>query len=341
MTCHTQGQVVNEEWQRRKNPMHDYQPLDLSQFCNVGTKFIREGAEPLIGVQTWHGLPFMVGSAGPDPARCFIGFGDRAGAGEAVTIPVNAAARYVIFAHTLLESRVREGESIGHVVANYVLCFSDGQEEHVPIRERFEVALVPTWWGGMPFLAVPDDKNGLMPRYEGKWGEMGARQTETYQGWPHNNQGYYLWAWQNRDSLRVIESVRLEPTDRKFIVAAITLGFNDEAPFPRNAKREVKITLPQPEDEAKPFSLEVDVDRGVATFPLLCLKSPRTIFSWMTSKAGVRRRTKSLARHTSRLRPFPRRRSQLNRQARKSAGQTGERLRLREKSKRRACTWRS
>ena len=88
--------------------MHDYQPLDLSQFCNVGTKFIREGAEPLIGVQTWHGLPFMVGSASPDPARCFIGFGDRAGAGEAVTIRVDAAARYVIFAHALLESRVRE-----------------------------------------------------------------------------------------------------------------------------------------------------------------------------------------------------------------------------------------
>ncbi|HXD08632.1 MAG TPA: hypothetical protein VN653_01115, partial [Anaerolineales bacterium] len=37
--------------------------------------------------------------------------------------------------------------------------------------------------------------------------------------------------------------------------------------FPRNAKREVKITLPQPEDAAKPFSLEVEVDRGVATFP--------------------------------------------------------------------------
>ena len=96
------------------------------------------------------------------------------GAGASVTIPVGAAARYVIFAHALLESRVREGESIGHVVANYLFRFNDGQVEHVPIRERFEVALVPTWWGGLPFLALPDDKNGLMPRYEGKWAEMGA-----------------------------------------------------------------------------------------------------------------------------------------------------------------------
>ena len=141
--------------------MHDYQPLNLTQFCNVGTEFIREGAPPLIGSQTWHGLPFIVGSAKPDPARCFIGFGEHAGAGASVTIPVSAAARYVIFAHALLESRVREGESIGHVVANYLIRFSDGQVEHVPIRERFEVALVPTWWGGKPFLALPDDKDGF------------------------------------------------------------------------------------------------------------------------------------------------------------------------------------
>src|SRR5215216_1424705 len=173
--------------------MHDYQPLNLSQFCNAGMEFIREGAQPLIGSQTWHGLPFTVGSATPDPARCFIGFGSREEA--SVTIPIGAAARYVIFAHTLLESHVREGESIGHVVANYLFRLRDGQVERASIRERFEIALVPMWWGGMPFLAVPDDKNGLMPRYEGKWGEMGERQAETYQGWPHNNQGYYLWAW--------------------------------------------------------------------------------------------------------------------------------------------------
>ena len=85
---------------------------------------------------------------------------------------------------------------------------------------------------------------------------------------------FYLWAWENRDPNRVIESVTLEPADRKFVVAAITLGFNDEAPFPRSAKREVKITLPQPEDAGKPFNLEVEVDRGVATFPFPLPEKP-------------------------------------------------------------------
>ncbi|HMD79686.1 MAG TPA: hypothetical protein VKE92_00170, partial [Anaerolineales bacterium] len=243
-------------------PMHDYQPLDLAQFCNVGTEFIKEGARPFIGSQTWHGLPFTLGGTDPDATHCLIGF--PSGEEIDVTVPVSTTARYVIFAHALLESRVLEGENIGRVVANYDICFRDGQVERVPIRERFEVALVPTWWGGLPFLAVPDNKNGLMPRYEGKWGEMGERQTETFSGWPEN---FYLWAWENRDPGRVIESIRLESAGRKFVIAAITLGFNDEVPFPRNAKREVKIALPQPEDAGKPFNLEVDVDRGVATYP--------------------------------------------------------------------------
>ena len=108
--------------------MHDYEPLDLTPFCNVGTTFIREGAQPMIGNQTWHGLPFTVGSATSDPSRCLLGFCSTDDA--AITIPVGAAAHYVIFAHALLESRVRDGESIGHVVANYLFRFSDGQVEN-------------------------------------------------------------------------------------------------------------------------------------------------------------------------------------------------------------------
>ena len=175
--------------------MHDYQPLDLTQFCNVGTAFISGGSATF----DWQ----------PDVAWPTVHRGQRrrltrraassalaSREDASVTIPVGAAARYVIFAHALLESRVLEGESIGHVVANYLFRFSDGQVEHVPIRERFEVALVPTWWGGLPFLAVPDNKNGLMPRYEGKWGEMGERQSETFHGTAHS---FYLWAWENRD----------------------------------------------------------------------------------------------------------------------------------------------
>ncbi|MBI3910608.1 MAG: hypothetical protein HY320_06710, partial [Armatimonadetes bacterium] len=244
--------------------MQDYQPIDLRPFCNTGTAFIGENAHPPIGMQAFHGLPFVVGGVEPDPARCFIGFGGEEGVREPVSVPIEAAARHVLFAHALLESKVLEGESLGHVVGHYVFRFADGTEVRVPIRERFEVAPVPAGWGGLPFLALPDQKNYLAPRYEGRWETIGFRQTEAGQG---GVRAYFLWAWENPHPERTIASVTIEPADRKFLVAAITLGHADEAPFCRTGKREVKITLPQPEDAQKPFNLEVEVDRGVATYP--------------------------------------------------------------------------
>ena len=118
----------------------------------------------------------------------------------------------------------------------------------------------------------------------------------------------------------MIKSVRLEPADRKFVVAAITLGFNDEAPFPRSAKREVKITLPQPEDAEKPFDLEVDVDRGVATFPFPLPEKPANEFLADDFKGWGEAQNEKSARRMSRSRPSPRPPSRLNLRARKSVG---------------------
>ncbi|MCS6862464.1 MAG: hypothetical protein NZT92_19350, partial [Abditibacteriales bacterium] len=242
--------------------MKDYQPLDLTPFYNVGTSFISETAQPPIGNQTFHGLPFEIGS---DAARCFMGFAVEDGLHPVpISVPIGTTARHVIFAHALLESKIDSGENIGYVVASYVFRFASGEEIRVPIRERFEIACVPTGWGQLAFLAVPDMQNRLQPRYEGPWGAAGNRQTEVIQAWPRQ---YFLWAWENPHPERVMESVTIEPADRKFLVAAITLGHVEEHPFVRTGSREVVITLPQAEDAQKPFKLEVEVDRGTATYP--------------------------------------------------------------------------
>jgi hypothetical protein len=254
--------------------MELYQPLDLTRFCNVGTSFIGPDAGPPLGSQEFHGLPFQVGPADPDPDCCFLGFGgteETTGSVRSVSIPLGTTARYVLFAHTLLESKVMEGENVGRVIAHYTFRFTDGEEVRVPIRERFEIHVVPTGWGQLPFLALPDQKNSLAPRYEGRWDGMGYRQAEARQG---GAKAYYLWAWENPHPDRTLESVTVEPADRKFLLAGITLGHADEPPFTRTAKREVKITLPQPEDAEKPFRLEVEVDRGVATFPFPLPEAP-------------------------------------------------------------------
>jgi len=250
--------------------MSDYQPLDLAGLCNVGTSFLGAGPHERIGPQQFRGLPFLVGGAQPDPQRCLIGFGSAGNALTHVELRGNGTDRWVVFAHTLLESDVLNGGDVGEVVATYTFCYAEGEPVPVPIRERFEVGLVPTEWGQNPFLAVPQNSDWLMPRYEGRWERFGRRQTEASVAYPE----YYLWAWQNLHPERVVRSILLEGAKRKFAVAGITLGFLDENPFVRSARQEVKITLPAPEDAAKPFSLSVEVDRGVASYPFALPREP-------------------------------------------------------------------
>ena len=116
---------------------------------------------------------------------------------------------------------------------------------------------------GAPFRAVVDQKHQLQPRVEGRWEETGRRQTEVVVG---GIQGYYLWAWENPSPDDTIESIEVVPKGPHFLLAAVTLGHVDEYPFVRQGRRETRIVLADAGDAEKPFDLEVDVDRGVATY---------------------------------------------------------------------------
>ena len=239
--------------------MKDYQPLDLSALCNAGLDVLNEEASVSIGEQTLRGLPFLVGSSESVPAdNCFIGFDSKR---ESVTVPINQSARRVIIAHALLESELSEGGALAKPIADYVFRVSGGDEFRVPIRERFEIA-IPTF-GGLPFRALTDQLDSLFPRDEGRWEDMGRRQTEAAQG---RSRGLFLWSWENPQSDSVIESIEIIPGGTRFIVAAITLGHADEHPFVRQGRREARITLTNLEDAEKPFDLDVEVDRGLATY---------------------------------------------------------------------------
>ena len=239
--------------------MKDYQPLDLSALCNAGLDVLNDSASVPIGEQTLRGLPFVVGSADPERGGdCLIAFDAQRGS---VTIPINQSARRVIIAHTLLESELSDGGALAKPIADYVFRISGGDEVRVPIRERFEIA-VPSF-GGLPFRALPDQLDSLHPRDEGEWGDAGRRQTEVAQGRPR---GFFLWSWENPHPDTLIESLEVIPTGTRFIIGAITLGHVDEHPFVRQGRRETRITLTNPEDSEKPFDLDVEVDRGLATY---------------------------------------------------------------------------
>jgi len=235
--------------------MPDYESLDLGVFRNAGAEVYPEGTTVPVGEQLFHGLPFSIGEA----KRSLVRIEDTP-----VRVPVGKTALRILFAHALLESQLPEGEPVGRTVATYAFEYVDGERLEVPIRERFEVAVVPTPWGQLPFLAVPDLKDALMPRHEGPWAQAGYRQTEVRQSWPA---GYYLWAWENPHPERPLAAVELRGAGRLFVVAGITLGHLDEEPFCRDGAREVVLSITDEAEAASPFALEVEVDRGVATYP--------------------------------------------------------------------------
>jgi len=235
--------------------MPSYEPVDLSAACNAGAGVLGdEAGGARLGRVDLRGLPFLIG---PEPAsaeRCFVL------PGAPVSVGIGRLARRVIVAHRLLEPGAPAGHAVGQPVADYVFHLDDGQAVTAPIRERFEIQVVPPGWGRLPFLAVTDTSDHNLPRFEGKWSEAGGRLTEHDMGWPA---GYYLWCWENPRSDRLIERIEIIPRGPRFIVAGITTSDVDEYPFVREAARPVRLVV---RDEGSGV-LDVDVDRGVATYP--------------------------------------------------------------------------
>src|SRR5690242_11602686 len=101
--------------------MTDYEPLDLSGWCNAGTAILGAQQAPALGRQTFHGLPFQIG--GPDATGGddrFLAFGSGGYDGP-LRIPFGHTARRLIVAHRLLDSTLYEGGPVGETVAEYVI----------------------------------------------------------------------------------------------------------------------------------------------------------------------------------------------------------------------------
>ena len=248
----------------------DYEAIDISAWCNTGPEQL-PSEDPALGEQIMRGLPFIVGSTPDEPSgNCFVSLAD----GDApVTLPIGKTAHNLVLAHRQIETEQDANGPIGVHVADYVIRFENSESVAVPIRERYEISAVGDRQGisrygvGYPYLAVTDQGDTIMPRYEGRFDETGRRQTETVQAQPA---WYWLWAWRNPTPDRIIESVELVPRGPRFIVAGVTLGHVDEHPFSRNARRPVRVDLKEDGKAEKPFDLDVTIDRGerTYTFPL-------------------------------------------------------------------------
>jgi hypothetical protein len=238
--------------------MDAYEPLDLTPLCNAGASLLGENIQIPLGLQSFHGLPFQIGGT---EKSCFVARGGALGT-KPLEISVGKTARWAIFAHRLLESHILEGGPIGDQVAEYAFHLEGGPVVRVPVRERFEICTVPPS-GGSPFLADPDQKDGLMPRYEGRWEALGRRQTEAVKG---GYRYFALWSWKNPHPEKKVAKIEVVPSGPPFLIGALTLSHVEEEPICREGLSEVVIALCKQEEASRPFDLEVEVDRGFATY---------------------------------------------------------------------------
>jgi hypothetical protein len=235
--------------------MPSYDPVDLSAACNAGVEVLGDepGDVPL-GRVVLRGLPFVIGPEPPSAERCLLL------PGAPTSVGIGRLARRVIVAHRLLEPGAPAGHAVGRTVAEYAFHLAGGQVVVAPIRERFEIQVVPPVWGRQPFLAVADTSDYNLPRFAGRWGEAGARLTEHAVG---NPAGYYLWCWENPYPERPVERIEIIPRGARFVVAGITTSDVDEHPFVRAPARPVRLVV----KDGPGGVLHIEVDRGVATYP--------------------------------------------------------------------------
>ncbi|AWT59228.1 MAG: hypothetical protein DF168_00409 [Candidatus Moanabacter tarae] len=241
--------------------MNDYYPLDLDPLYNAGVNFL--SSEIPLGQQLFRGLPFKLGD---DPNRCIIAFGKEKGE-KRVELPIEAKATWLIIAQRLLESKIPDNGPVGEPIAKFRFHFKTGEVEETQTRDRFEISTIPSSIsipGSSPFIAVSDTADKLLPRWAGDWSEAGRRQTEVAGG---RSLHFVLWAWENPHPEQTLEKLEIVPIGPAFIIGGITVSSIDENPFCREATREVIINLPRKEDANRPFNLEVQVDRGINTYP--------------------------------------------------------------------------
>ncbi|HLZ55911.1 MAG TPA: CehA/McbA family metallohydrolase [Ktedonosporobacter sp.] len=248
--------------------MNEYTPIDLMAFHNAGLAILGERRAAPIGPQQFRGLPFLVGT---NPEQCFVAFGEELQHAP-LNIPIGESAWSVIVAHRLLASGISAGGPVGSPIADYVFTYQSGDQVRVTIRDRFEIAEIPTAWGQLPFRAVPDQSDSLPARDAGRFDEAGDRQTEVNQA---AARGYYLLAWQNPRPEQALASLTVIPAGPRFLIAGVTVGHTNEYPFVRSGARPLKMTITDPAAATRTFDLAVEVDRGVTTFPYpLARQSP-------------------------------------------------------------------
>jgi hypothetical protein len=263
-------------------PRAVFQPIDISEQVNRGLRhrahkgvaaWTSEGTNDMrnlpVGTRTFGAIEFHVIDPARNEGRSVLRLGAAAdGAPAGVTIPVsNLECRSLYFMHCLAHSTSR-----GSVVGMYDVCYTDGTEERIWVRDGQEIG---SWWG---------------------IGEGGVNHAIARRAWWGPNPswktvGLYMYGWNNPHPDKKVCAVRLQtvaaPGRGAGIMLAAVSASNQPVAFEQNIR---SYGLPDCWAQAAVYyaiaeGLAGIEDKGTA-FSTVSV-SPR----WAQSKAGKARVT--------------------------------------------------
>lgn len=254
----------------------DYEAIDLTPFVNAHDDVTVPGVEMWRGKSVLRGLPFAFAERDGETRLLHVEPGDS------LTVPVESQAvpvRTVTFAHRTRDSVEASFAPVGRENAVYTFVFADGAAVRVPIREGFEVAVCPAWWGHRPSLAVPDQSDSLPDRDHGAFEDTGFRQTEVVEagrwgvragagGWR-----YYLWSWVSPRPEHDLVRIEIEGRGAVLEVGGVCLGFADEHPLQPEPARVVVADAPA-DYSGDGLDLALEIDRGTAGYTTPLVRQP-------------------------------------------------------------------
>jgi hypothetical protein len=252
-----------------------FTPVILESFFNNDRS--REGWHPAIGEristlphgkQRFRGIPFELG---PQDGNCWV---IAEGKNSLISIPLSGTASYILFAHfcdlakynhqdlSQLDNETGFNTRAGEILANYTLCYEDGEVCDTPIRRRFEIDQAMRVWGQQAFAALPHE--GFRPVSskdtipQGKWGlyQQGLTTDET-----PDSLRYWIYSLKNPFPEKPLSSLKLSATGIcKVAIAGITLYHGKAHPLRNNKLEILNIKL---EEQFSLDDLRIDIDMGI------------------------------------------------------------------------------
>lgn len=162
-------------------------------------------------------------------------------------------------------------------IADYIVLYSDGAVERIPVRERFHIGMFQQMWGENCIEAVAHHKP--MPvrahheQMSGGWGGSQTRTNTADRGRWIN----WLWAWENPHPDKTITGFRFEPRDKVSVVlSAITAGNVLTNPLRWESRKKAVLSFPENErfnPELNPdgllSQLQLDLGQVISAAPRL------------------------------------------------------------------------